>query len=120
MQRKSQTGVLKREIDGCSFRTPVRVEMQADAGFEPELVAVCTALKNARLLGLWVSIKEQQKLLVQKPEHKPDNAAFGLNHISTFRAAGAPSNGPMAATLMSPKADPDSTETADRTSPQLI
>lgn len=119
MQRKSQTGVLKREIDGCSFRTPVGVEVQADVGFELELVAVCTALQNARLLGLWVSIKEQQKLLVQKPEHKPDNAAFGLNHLSTFRAAEAPSNGPIAATLISPKTDPDSTETTDRTSPQL-
>lgn len=103
MQKKSQTGVLKREILVCSFRTPVSVEMQADVGFELELVAVFTALKNTHLLGLWVSIREQQKLFVQKPEHKPDNATFGLNHISTFRAAEVPSNRPIAATLMSHK-----------------
>lgn len=119
MQKKSQTGVLKREILGCSFRTPVSVEMQVDVGFELELVAVCTALKNTHLLGLWVSIKEQQKLFVQKPEHKPDKATFGLNHISTFRAE-APSNRPIAATLMSHKQIPNQLETADRTSPQLI
>lgn len=77
--------------------------MQADVGFELELVAVCTALKNTDLLGLWVSIREQQKLFVQKPEHKPDNETFDLNHISTFRAAEAPSNRPIAATLMSHK-----------------
>lgn len=100
---KSQTGVLKGEILGCSFRTPVSIEMQADVGFELELVAVCTALKNTHLLGIWVGIKEQQKLFVQKPEHKPEKAAFGLNHISTFRAAEAPSNRTIAATLMSHK-----------------
>lgn len=114
MQKKSQTGVLKREILGCSFRTPVRVEMQVDVGFELELVAVCTALKNTHLLGLWVSIKEQQKLFVQKPEHKTVNATFGLSHISTFRAAEAPSNRPIAATLMCLQ------EPQKRTSPQLI
>lgn len=116
MQKKSQTDALK-EVLVCSFRTPVSVEMQVDVGFELELVAVCTALKNTHLLGLWVSMREQQKLFVQKPEHKPENATFGLNHISIFRAAEAP-NRPIAATLS--HTDPDSTETADRTSPQLI
>lgn len=49
--------------------------MQAELRSEPELVAVCAALKNTALLGLWISIKEQQKLFVQKPEHKPEKAA---------------------------------------------
>lgn len=55
--------------------------MQAELRLELELVAVCTALKNTALLGLWISIKEQQKLFVQKPEHKPEKAAFGLSII---------------------------------------
>jgi len=46
--------------------------MQADFGFELQLVAVCTTLKNTLLLGLWISIKEQQKLFVQKPEREPE------------------------------------------------
>lgn len=50
----------------------IGVEMQADVGFELKLVAVCTILKNTVLLGLWISIKELQKLFVQKPEHKPE------------------------------------------------
>lgn len=66
--------------------------MQAELRLEQELVAVCAALKNTILLGLWISIKEQQKLFVQKPEHKPENTAFGWRHISTFRAPEASSN----------------------------
>lgn len=58
--------------------------MQADLGFELKLVAVCAALKNAVLLGLWIGIKEQQKLFVQKPEYKPENTVFTLSHTSTF------------------------------------
>lgn len=89
---KEKTGILKGGILGSSFRTPISVEMQADLRFELELVAVCTALKNTLLLGLWIRIKEQQKLFVQKPEHKPGNTAFGLSHISALRAPEAPSN----------------------------
>lgn len=91
-KRKKQTGVLKGENLGSSFRTPINVEMQAELRFEPELMAVCAALKDAALLGLWIGIKEQQKLFVQEPEHTPEKAAFAWSHISTFRAPGASSN----------------------------
>lgn len=66
--------------------------MQAELRFELELMAVCAALKDTALLGLWIGIKEQQKLFVQEPEHMPEKAAFGWSHISTFRAPGASSN----------------------------
>lgn len=46
------------------------VEMQADLGFELQLVLVCTFLKNTALPGLWIGIEEKQKFFVQKPEHK--------------------------------------------------
>lgn len=65
--------------------------MQAELRLELELGAVYAALKNTILLGLWISIKEQQKLFVQKPEHKPENAASGWSHISTFKAPEASS-----------------------------
>lgn len=91
-EKRKQTGVLKEEILGSSFRTPISVKMQAELRLELKLVAVCTALKNTVLLGLWISVKEQQKLFVQKPEHKPENAAFGWRHFSTFRAPEASSN----------------------------
>lgn len=72
-KRQKQIAVLEVEVLGCSFRTLISVEMQTDRGFEMKLMAVCTTLKNAVLLSLWISIKEQQKLFVQKPEHKPEN-----------------------------------------------
>lgn len=53
--------------------------MQSDPGFEVKLVAVCTTLENTVLLGFWISIEEQQKLFVQKPEHKPENTILTLS-----------------------------------------
>ena len=47
--------------------------MQGDPRFEPKLVAVCSALEDAVIFGLRISIKEQQELFVQKTEHKPEN-----------------------------------------------
>ena len=67
--------------------------MQTELRFELELIAVCTALKNAVLFGPWISIKGQQKLLVQKPEHKPDNTAFSWSHSGIFRGPEASSDG---------------------------
>lgn len=63
-------GVLEVEVLSCSFRTLICVEMQADLGFELKLVAVCAALENTVLFSLWIRIKEQQQLFVQKPENK--------------------------------------------------
>lgn len=64
----------------------IRVEMQTDLGFELKLVALSTALKNTDLSGLWIGFKEQQKLLVDKPEHKPGNTTLTLKHTSVFSA----------------------------------
>lgn len=64
--------------------------MQTDLGFELKLMAVCTALKNTVLLGLWLVIKEQQKLFVEKPEHMPENTIPSFSHISTFNAPQIP------------------------------
>lgn len=66
--------------------------MQTDLGFELKLLAVCTALKYTVLLGLWISINEQQKLFVQKPEHMPENTVLTLSHISTSTAPETQSN----------------------------
>lgn len=69
---EKRAAVLKVVV-GRSFWTLISVEMQTDPRFELKLVAVCTALENAVLLGLLISIKEQQELFVQKPEHRPEN-----------------------------------------------
>lgn len=79
------------EVLSCSFRTLIGVEMQTDLGFELKLVAVCSALKNTVLLGLWIGIKEQQKLFVQKPEHKPENTILTLSYTGAFNAPETPS-----------------------------
>lgn len=73
--REEQTAVLWVEVLCGSFRTVIGVEMQADLGFELEQVAVCATLENTVLLGLCIRIKEQEKLFVQKPEHKPGKEA---------------------------------------------
>lgn len=87
-----ETTVLEVEILGCSVRTPITVEMQADVGFQMQSLTVCATLKNTILLRLWISIKEQHKLFVQKPEHKPENTTLSLSRISTLNAPGTPSN----------------------------
>lgn len=56
--------------------------MQVDLGFELELMAVCATLENTVLPGIWISVKEQQKLFVQKPECKPEKKTI-LNFSHT-------------------------------------
>ncbi len=65
--------------------------MQTDFGFELKLVRLSTTFENTVILGRWISIKEQQKLFVEKPEHEPENTNLTLSHTGTFNALGAPS-----------------------------
>lgn len=75
--------------------------MQTDLGFELKLVRLSTTLENTVILGRWISIKEQQKLFVQKPEHEPENTSLTLRHAGA--APEAPSK-----VQDSEWADPDS------------
>lgn len=65
--------------------------MQTDLGFELKLVRLSTTLENTVILRSWISIKEQQKLFVQKPEDEPENTNLTLSHAGAFNAPQAPS-----------------------------
>lgn len=60
--------------------------MKAGLGFELKLRPSCAALEYARLLGLRVSVEEEQKLLVEESEDKDDNC--GVSRMGSMMSEG--------------------------------